>query len=199
MKIIELELPTAAPVEAPVVQPKPETAPTKVERIYCDMDGVIADFAKGVSKIFPEFQEGVTEGNKKLDGIMWAKINNYQKAGGKFWLDLDPMPDAHILWNYIKQYDHYILSAAGQPHFGAAEQKVEWLNRHFQIDPSKINIVQRAVEKAKLAAPDAILIDDKRKALDPWEAAGGLGVWHTSARDSILQMQALGVMPLQAQ
>lgn len=186
MKIIELELPKA------VAEPE-ALAPVKIERVYCDMDGVIADFAKGVSKIMPEFQEGVTEANKKLDGKMWARISAYQKEGGKFWLDLEPMVDAHQLWNYIKQFDLYILSAAGQPNFGAAEQKIEWLNRHFQIDPSKINIVQKAVEKAKFANPAAVLIDDKRKALDPFEAAGGHGVWHKNAADSILQLKALGL------
>jgi len=202
MKIIELKDPNmpVGNIADIAVAPAPDAIqePVEIKRIYCDMDGVIADFAKGVAKIFPEFQEGVTEANKKLDGKMWSAISRFQKEGGKFWLQLDPMPDAQQLWKYITSVrpgEVYILSAAGQPQFGAAAQKVEWLKQHFPIEESKIIIVQRAVEKAQYAKPDAALIDDKRKALDPWEAAGGKGVWHKNAAGSIQQLLDLGVVP----
>lgn len=160
-------------------------------KIRCDMDGVIADFARGVIKIMPDFVEGVTEGNKKLDGKMWAKITQYQKNGGEFWLDLEPMADAFVLWDFISQFqDRQILSACGQPHFNAADQKRRWIAKTFGEDVQAI-LVQRAVHKANYAAPDTILIDDKRKAIDPWVAAGGIGILHTSAENTIAQIKQL--------
>jgi phosphoglycolate phosphatase-like HAD superfamily hydrolase len=157
--------------------------------IKCDMDGVIADFAGSVRKIMPDFIEGVTEGNKKLDGKMWAKITKYQKNGGEFWYDLEPMKDAFDLWAYISKFKHGILSACGEERFNAEDQKRRWLKKHFgNVDTI---LVRRAVDKALHAAPNRILIDDKRKALDPWIAAGGIGVLHTSAADTISQLKAI--------
>lgn len=158
-------------------------------KIMVDMDGVIADFGKAVKKIMPEFIEGVNEKNKKLDGKMWGKIGKYQKTG-EFWFDLEPMEDAFVLWNFVKPYDPEILSAYGDPKFGAREQKIKWIAKHLG-STVRANLVQRSVDKAVFARPNIILIDDKRKALDPFIAAGGIGILHTSAADSIAQLKAI--------
>lgn len=165
----------------------------RITEVNCDMDGVIAHFQQGVLKVFPSFEEGRTEAVKKQDRLMWAAITKHQKEGNHFWYELEPMPDAHELWNFIKPYNPYILSAAGQPHFKAMEQKIRWLNKYFQVPEDRIRIVQRSHEKAQYAHPGAVLIDDKRKALDPWIEAGGIGVLHTSAANSIAQMKRLGL------
>lgn len=163
---------------------------TIIDKIYCDMDGVTVDFAAGVIKIFPEFVEGVTEANKKQDARMWSRISKYQQNGGEFWYDLQPMSDAFVLWDFIKTYNAEILTAAGQPHFKAGPQKLRWISEKFGADV-KVHVVQRAVEKARFATPTAVLIDDKRKALDPWIAAGGIGILHTSAESTIAQLKQL--------
>ena len=161
--------------------------------VYVDMDGVIADFAKGVQqKILPNWSEGMSDANKKMDREMWKGIYHYQKKGGFFWYDLDPMPDMTTLWNYVKQFNPQILTAAGNPEYNAGEQKYRWIAKHLGSNIT-VHVVRRAVEKAQFATPGAILIDDKRKALDPWEAAGGIGVHHVTAANSIAQLKQLGL------
>jgi len=49
----------------------------------------------------------------------------------------------------------------------------------------KVNIVGAGSEKAAFATPNTILVDDRNKVLNPFIAAGGIGVLHTSAANSI--------------
>lgn len=167
--------------------------PAQPPIIFVDMDGVIADFAKSVkSKIMPEWEEGLSEQNKKIDGKMWKGISLYQKSGRGFWEDLEPMADMPQLWGYVEKYNPQILTAAGNPQYNATDQKYRWIAKYIGSNV-KVNVVRRAVEKAQFATPGAILIDDKRKALDPWEQAGGIGILHTSAANTIVQLQQLGL------
>lgn len=159
-----------------------------IYKIECDLDGVIVDFAKAASKIFPRFIDGVTEKDKKLDGGMWKAISNYQRNGGRFWFDCDPTPDAFVLWNFIKPFKPEILTATGNASFGAAQQKLDWVALHLGADV-KVNIVEKSKDKAKFATPNTILIDDKTKALDPFIAAGGIGILHTNASSTIEQLK----------
>lgn len=157
--------------------------------VYVDMDGVVADFAKAVQQLVPGWHEG---GPKELDRQMWKEIARYQKQGGHFWYELDLMPDAMVLWNYVKKYNPQMLTAAGTPEYNAGEQKHRWIAEKFGNNV-KVNVVRRAAEKAQFANANAVLIDDKRKALDPWEAAGGIGVLHISAANTIAQLKQLGL------
>ena len=158
--------------------------------IYVDLDGVAADFAAGVRKLVPSFMEGSTENNKKLDREMWTAISKHQKAGNKFWYELPPMEDAFVLWEFVKPYNPQILTATGNPSFGAGPQKLEWVAKYFGSDVV-VNIVQRSADKATFATPNSILVDDKLKAIEPYRSAGGIGVHHTSALDSIEQIKQI--------
>jgi len=164
---------------------------TQQVKVFVDLDGVLADFGKAVKeKILPDFIEGATDTNKQADRDMWKGISKYQKRGGRFWLELDPMPDAHQLWNYVQQFNPEILTAAGIPYYNATPQKHEWVARH--ISPTvRVNVVEKSREKAQFAQPGFILIDDKAKSIDPWIAAGGVGILHTSAAATIARMEEL--------
>lgn len=168
---------------------QPATPPV----VFVDLDGVLADFAKGVQqKILPNWHEGMSEADKKFDRAMWKGIFHYQKNGGFFWYELDLMPDAKVLWSYVKDFKPQILTAAGNPEYNADEQKHRWVAEHFGKD-IVVNVVRKSSDKAGFVSPGAILIDDKRKSLDPWEAAGGIGVHHVSAANSIAQLKQLGL------
>ena len=43
------------------------------------------------------------------------------------------------------------------------------------------------------AAPNHILIDDRESNIDQWRAAGGIGILHTSASNTIQQLKKLGL------
>lgn len=166
--------------------------------IYVDMDGVLADFAKMGTKLMREaghhdFNYEMMNVDKKTRNEIWSTITAYQKKHGYVvWRNLELMPDAHVLMNYVKPYHPQILTATGQPQYHSAEQKRAWVTENFGSN-IRVNTVQMAKEKAQFADPTRILIDDQRKALDPWVAAGGIGILHKNAASTIRQLKDLGL------
>jgi hypothetical protein len=160
--------------------------------VFVDLDGVLVDFVEGVQRLIPDYSEAKYQADSKYRSMMWKTIGAHQKQGNEFWLELNPMQDASILWNYVKQYDPQILTATGGSGYGAGEQKKRWVSKHLGSNVV-VNLTQRADEKAQHAGPNRILIDDKQKAIGPWEAAGGIGVLHTGAANTIDQLKKLGL------
>ena len=54
-------------------------------------------------------------------------------------------------------------------------------------------ILRYAKQKQELANPESILIDDRQINIDQWEAAGGIGILHTSTDNTISQLKELGL------
>lgn len=106
---------------------------------------------------------------------------------------MDPMEDAFELWDHIKEYFPTILSATGHVP-NAKEEKRDWVGRHLGDTTAGMALfVRSASDKAQYAAPNHILIDDRPKAIEPWIEAGGIGILHTSAADTIEQLKKLGI------
>lgn len=147
-------------------------------KIYCDMDGVLVDFNKGYTKL-----TGVDmRGKFRNDEEFWDPIND---AGYNFWISLEWMPDGHRLWDYIKQYKPEILSAPSRQD-DSRVAKHEWVKREI---PGAHLILRTAKNKKEFACPHCILIDDLQKNVDAWNEAGGIGILHTSADDTIKQLK----------
>ena len=74
-------------------------------KIYCDLDGVLIDFAKG----YKDLTGHELDGEHRNDTDFWDPIN---KAGYDFWINLEWIePDGHTLWDFIAPYKPIILSA----------------------------------------------------------------------------------------
>lgn len=167
--------------------------------IFVDLDCVLADFGGGVERIFMdvygeiyEHDEDEYERNPEYRKRMWKACTTYQNNGGELWYELDLMNDAMELWEYILPYNPQILSATGPGRFAAADQKRRWVAKKFG-DHVAVHLTEKARSKSAYAASHRVLIDDKWKAITPWVAAGGKGVIHTSARNSIRQLNDLGL------
>lgn len=161
-------------------------------KLYVDMDGVIADFMAGVrTELNFDVEEARLETDSKYRNQFWKAIRAHSKAGGEIWRHLPQMSDAMVLWNYVKQHNPTILTAAGDPMYNATPQKHAWVKEHLGNVP--VIVTAKSAEKAQYAEPNAILIDDRQKSIQPWTAAGGIGIFHTSAQDSINQLKKLGI------
>ena len=151
-------------------------------KIYCDMDGVLVDFESGYEKLTGidlrgEFQKG---------DDFWDPI---KVAGVGFWAGLKWMPDGQKLWDYIKPLKPEILSAPSREESSRIGKAV-WVKHKL---PGTKLILRYAKQKQQLATPESILIDDRQINIDQWEAAGGIGILHTSADNTISQLKELGL------
>ena len=152
-------------------------------KIYCDMDGVIADFERGYEEL-----TGIDlQGEFKPEGKeFWGPIS---KAGVGFWAGLKWMPDGQQLWDYIKPFNPQLLSAPSREQSSRIGKHV-WVKHKI---PGTRLILRYANKKKELASPESILIDDRQANIDQWEAAGGIGILHTSAANTISQLKKLGL------
>ena len=158
-------------------------------KIYVDLDGVLADFNRELKRL--GFSEQQFAADPKRKKVFWQLIGAMAKRGEQFWGVMYPLPDAAKLWQYVKPHSPEILSATG--HVGnAVPEKREWCAHYLGADVT-VNLVRRSGDKAQYANPHSILIDDRSKCIDPWVAAGGIGILHTSAEDTITALKDLGL------
>lgn len=161
-----------------------------IRKIYCDLDGVLADFEKRFIEISGKRPENVPSQE------MWEIIVKGD-AERPFFETLELTDDAMHLWLYLMtlKRDHGIeievLTASGRYPEGIefAAQKHVWVAK---IDPTiKTNTVQRGVDKYQFATEETLLIDDMEKNLGPFVEAGGQVIHHTSAKETVEQLKKI--------
>ena len=171
--------------------------------IFCDMDGVLVDFDEGYKQL-----TGVTTHHADSQGKdeFWRLFRDSLKEKDiperSYWANLDWMPDGKQLWDYIKDYNPYVLTAPSvnfdipfeerykMENNESMQGKTEWVQRL----PNMRKIYFRSAgRKADFAGPGKILIDDRKDTIDSWNANGGIGILHTSAANTIKQLQELGL------
>ena len=149
-------------------------------KIYCDMDGVLVDFDKGYKQLTGEDLSG----EHRNDTNFWDPIN---KAGYDFWINLEWMGDGKRLWKYIEKYKPKLLSAPSREEVSRVA-KHDWVNREL---PGVHLILRSAKHKKDFASPTSILIDDRVDNIADWVGAGGIGILHKNAKDTISQLKDL--------
>ncbi|MCK5735211.1 MAG: hypothetical protein KAH21_01985 [Spirochaetaceae bacterium] len=158
-------------------------------QLFVDLDGVLVDFDTGVR------QAAGKEPSELHPRKMWPAI-----AGTKGFYDrLGWMPDGKELWKAVKNFNPVILT--GLPMGKWAEpQKRSWCIRELGSDIPVITGMSRDkadlalvwMEEKKLTGKTPILIDDRLKIKEPWEAAGGIFILHLNTGRSIEELKTLG-------
>ena len=154
---------------------------------YFDMDGVLADFKRGVKEICgitPPVQDAVM--SKEDDDAMWEKI----RVTDHFYAKLPLMPGAKDLFSYVNSNygsNCRILTAVPKPKRNipeAGDDKIKWVHEQLSKD-IEINIVVKEEKKNFCEGKHCILIDDYKENIDDWEAMGGTGILHVDAEETL--------------
>lgn len=139
-------------------------------KIYVDLDGVVADFARGFDRLY-----GVS-----LESISEDRLKQYKKrfAADRFFLNLPAYDGAFgFIEELQKLAEVEILTSVGydQTEMNASD-KIEWVINN--LPAVKVNYVPKSKDKARFAE-EGILIDDRIKSVSPYREAGGVAVHHT--------------------
>ncbi len=156
----------------------------KINCIYLDMDGVIADFEKRYVELFkvqPSSTREYKEFNKFFDKFI---------ADGHF-ETLELMPDAmdlvRALRNALPPTQILSSTASEKRHKAISEQKIKWLETQG-IDFQR-NLVPGKELKKIYARTDTLIIDDTESVINDWRAAGGVAILHKNVADTLVQLK----------
>ena len=171
--------------------------------IFCDMDGVLVDFDEGYKELTGvTTQHADSQGKDEFWKLYRDSLKNKDISERSYWANLDWMPDGKQLWDYIKEYNPYVLTAPSVnfdipfeeryklENNESMQGKTEWVQRLPNMKKIYFRSAQR---KADFAGPNKILIDDRKDTIDSWNANGGIGILHTSTANTIKQLQELGL------
>ena len=166
-------------------------------RIYLDMDGVLADFDRGVRELChmdPPGQGGNEDTAK--DNAMWAAI----RAVGHFYDKLELMPGAREMFSRI--WEKYgkgqceILTGIPKAKRGittAGDDKIHWMRRLLSEEIT-VNIVYREEKPQFCNGKDCILIDDRESNIREWAEMGGTGILHESSEKTLAELERMTLL-----
>jgi 5'(3')-deoxyribonucleotidase len=129
--------------------------------IFCDLDGVLADFEQGIKNKF-----GLLPSQVKPN-VMWSYINK----SNTFFENLPWMPKGKLLWEKIQIHNPIILTGVPRGSKNMAEQKIRWCQRELGPDVQVITCLSK--DKHRFCIPRSILIDDRTDNLEEWNKKGG--------------------------
>lgn len=165
------------------------------DRIYFDMDGVLADFDRGLRELagfVKRYGQGESE---EEDDLMWEAVRKVDH----FYSRLAPVPgaielfcDLHALYGERCE----ILTGIPTPRRNipeAGDDKVEWVRRLLPAGV-KVNVVYRKEKKGYCKGAGSILIDDYAKNTDEWVASGGTGILFEGADKAREKLRSLGIL-----
>mmetsp|Transcript_1886 Transcript_1886/g.4165 ORF Transcript_1886/g.4165 Transcript_1886/m.4165 type:complete len:346 (-) Transcript_1886:52-1089(-) len=180
-------------------------------KIYCDMDGCLVNFEKGVRRLLHTASSDLDK-RRMWDGISKAPL----------WFEqLEWQMDGRRLWSAIKHLHPDILT--GVPDIRSSRvEKFNWCKRELGLSPDRAHHVDMAAEGAddhasvngnlpredktniitcwsnnkykECSKHGSILIDDRIDLKDNWESAGGIFIHHVNTETTIRKLRDLGVI-----
>ena len=155
----------------------------KIDTIYVDMDGVLADFFGAMLNKYNFNADNYPAGEWDMTaplGITPEQFCNTMYEDG-FWLNLPLTPNAEVLWKTTEVTASTlgskvkILSLYPKNHPNpdrAVTEKIEWCTNHGFFADDYI-VKSETGGKAEFASPTSVLIDDNDRNVDEFIRAGG--------------------------
>jgi hypothetical protein len=211
---------SSAVVQRTLPPKEPRTTQRSQRQIFCDLDGVLVDFERGVVELMGKKPSQI---NPKA---MWAAIGKRSH----FYRDLEWTADGNELWEAIRHLRPNILT--GVPNVrGASRDKFEWCKRELCVEVAWCDMAAQGKKHVPVAIPAScvqssnavctvitcwsvhkhkeckskehydeceigdILIDDRPEKLrDAWEQKGGFFVHHTSTAETLRILRQEGIL-----
>jgi len=145
-------------------------------KVFFDLDGVLADWEQAFKSRAPVSLEQFSQMNKRDKDEVKKKLFDYE-----FFYDMKLLPEGIQLYNSFVEagVPVAILSATG--HINKDEvgrAKIHWV-ADLLGDKVRTILVDKVEQKGLYVDSNyrtCILVDDRQKAIDAWEAAGGRGL-----------------------
>ena len=161
------------------------SSPPMKYKIFSDMDGVLTDF----DDRFKNYSNGVMPSSfEKRYGKdkFWELIDN---EGVAYWVGMPWMGDGKKYWDYIKDLDTELLSSPSRSETSRLGKRL-WVKNN--MPGAKLHLAY-SHNKKNYAEPNHILVDDRPSNIEQWVAAGGIGILHRTADETIGQLKKLGL------
>jgi len=155
-----------------------------IDKIYCDMDGVLCNFKKGFKNLTGGLD--IEQYAAKYHwGAVWKLIT---KAGPEYWSELEWNEGGERLWSFLRDISEYegieLEILTGSPYAKAGEYaktgKELWCKNNLG------NVIvnhKRGSKKQEYIAKNTgdgkvILVDDMVRNCKLWEDHGGISILH---------------------
>lgn len=150
-----------------------ESAGERFGNLYCDMDGVVADFHSFVSRYEPDFDDD------------WSNIPP------RAFSMMEKTSSADDIVEFVSSRfpEFMFLSAAPKAHRGeistnSVADKKGWIEKNFGISGDRVIVVDDKLKKDAYAIGEDgrpnILVDDTIDTIERWNRAGGKGIFYES-------------------
>ena len=138
-------------------------------QLFCDLDGVLADFNDAVYRIF---KKNPAELKPQL---LWSRL----ATTPNFYANLNLMPNGQLLWDTIKDKNPIILTGCPSGNWAEPQKRIwvkERLGESYQVITTKNQAkkCQHVINERDGKKVISILIDDREKAKQAWEENGGV-------------------------
>ena len=154
-------------------------------KLYVDMDECLTAFNEAVKKLGPHAAEGLDPKASNLQKKILR--DSVEKAGENFWSKMDWKNDGKELWAIVKPFNPSLLTSPGI--FTHAQSgKILWVKKHI---PGTTILFSTTKSEYVNPYETSILIDDLKKNISAWEAAGGIGILHQSTTTTERQLLEL--------
>ncbi len=174
-----------------------------ISRVYIDMDQVVADFNLGIARHVLSDDEAIDAAPRLDAGESWEEVLG--KSNNEVWrsIDLNPRPWWDDLYEIadrfpdapltLRLYDALCTIATRVTFLTAipsittedsAAGKIGWLRKRLGRNFKDIHLCAK-VDKADLAAPGRVLIDDNMENCTAFVEAGGGAVRYWPATSSL--------------